>query len=143
MVVTMRRRDTSKRFSPIARPPEPYVQNINLINVLRACVDTRVIPRSLPKLAFVVNSGPGVSGIVTAEKPSVTGFHDGPDTTGIDGRNSDPANSDRSLGQAWIPGDFSPRLALVGAFPNAGTFTAAFQAVRCPKNLPGRRVQNT
>src|SRR5262249_4833617 len=74
---------------------------------------------------------------------AVIGFHDRPDTIALHRGDGDANDAQRSLRQALVFGDFGPVVAAIGALPQAGTRTAAFETIRCALHSPHAGIRDT
>ena len=79
MIVAMRHVDAAERSSPVDRPDEFHVQNVQHVRVLRIGDDVHVIPRPLRQPVLAVNQRPLAAPVVGAIEPTALfRFHQRP-----------------------------------------------------------------
>src|SRR5262249_53575411 len=134
--------DLLERFAAVAGAPQPDVDDVDLVPVLRPGVDARVVPGALAEVAVLAGLGPGLAAVVGAEHAAVLGLDDGPDPLRIDRRDGHADDADRALRQRLVAGDLGPGVAAVGALPQPRPRATALQAVGRALHPPGGGVEH-
>src|ERR1700722_3258614 len=118
------------------------VHDPDVVDVLRACVDSGVIPGTLTQIAVFAGFGPRLTRVFRTEDAAVLGFDDCPNSLRIHRRHGDADDADGPLRQSLGARDLFPGIAAVGAFPQTGAGSAAFEAVRRAFDAPRARIDD-
>ena len=98
VVINVGRSNPAKRLASVLASPEPNVQAVDFVNVVRASIDSRVVPSSLAEVATFVDFAKALAAIVAAKQSAFVRFDYCPDPFGIDRRNGNANDANFALG---------------------------------------------
>ena len=143
VVIAMRSADRRIGFATIIRTMESDIQHIDFIDILSPRVNSCVVPSALTQLAFIIHFRPTFTTIAGPKNATIFRFNDRPNSIGVDRRNIDTNNAERSLRKPFFARDFVPRFTAVRAFPKPRTLATTFKTVGCSQDSPSRCVNSS
>ena len=136
VVVAVLGADAAETFAAVFGVVELHVHHINPVFVGGIGINAGVVPGPLAQVAFGIGFGPGSATIARTENAAVFGFDNGIYVLRVAGGYGNTHDAEGAFGQPGLFAELGPGIAAVAAFPERGTITAAFEAVRRAQDPP-------